>query len=117
MASSSTRGQTVVYTGDVQASLYNSAGTNANSPAQTSIQNLAIGFNAIVPPGGGTVPTALTIIPPVGNVNLMVLKGITGDTGIPLHKTDPTTVALDVSFTTLGITVTVGITGVRFIWS
>ncbi len=47
-----------------------------------------------------TVPantTAMLLIPPSGNVGTITLKGVTGDTGVLLHKTKPTCVALDTS--------------------
>lgn len=117
MATSSTRSQTVTFSGDVNAALAQAAAANANSPGQTTIQNLAAGANTINAPGGGTVPTSVTIIPPAGNVNLLTLKGIAGDTGIPIHKTDPTTIALDSSFASFVLNAAAITNGVRLIWS
>jgi hypothetical protein len=114
---SSVRAQSITYTGDVNASLTQNAATNTNSPAQTQIQNLALGSNVINAPGGGTVPTALTVVPPAGNVTLITLKGIAGDTGIPLHKTDPTTISLDTSFVSLVLAAAGAVNGVRLSWS
>jgi hypothetical protein len=47
-----------------------------------------------------TVPanaTAMCIIPPSTNVGAITLKGNTADTGVKLHKTYPTVIALDAS--------------------
>lgn len=55
-------------------------------------------FAAITVPAG---TTAILIIPPSTNVGAITLKGVTGDTGIALHKTLPTVLA--VSTPTLGL--------------
>lgn len=90
---------------------------NAASPGTIVLLAAAVGFNAITVPLAGAVPTALTIIPPAGNTNSLTLKGVTGDTGIRLHNTDATRIALHSSVTTLGITVGTAITNLRLIWS
>jgi hypothetical protein len=118
MAITSTRTTQLGFSGDITQNIIQSALANVASPGQTDKVSLAIGFNAITPPSNtGDVITCLTIIPPAGNVNLITLKGVTGDTGIPLHKTDHTQIALDSTFTTLGLTVTVAVIGVRLVWS
>lgn len=109
---------TLTFTGDTQQTQDISASPNQASPANEQLVNLSIGANAFpVPVGGGTVPTRVTIVPPVGNTNVITLKGVSGDTGFPLHKTDPTTIALDPTFTTLTLTVSSLVSGVRIIWS
>jgi hypothetical protein len=45
------------------------------------------------------------------------LKGVTGDTGVVLHKTDPSTIALNSPTTTLCLTASAQIDGVRLVWS
>jgi hypothetical protein len=120
MAVTSTRTMVITFTGDVQETQPVNAATNATSPGVTTIiASLASGFNAItVLTAAGFVPTAVTIIPPAANVVTLTLKGITGDTGIALHLTDPTTIALAASVTTFGLTVgAAGIVGLRLIWS
>jgi hypothetical protein len=51
-----------------------------------TIQNIALsmGANTITIPTGTTM---MVIQPPAGNTILVTLKGVAGDTGIPLHKT------------------------------
>ncbi|HWY36518.1 MAG TPA: hypothetical protein VNX68_17875 [Nitrosopumilaceae archaeon] len=119
MATNSNRTHTITYSGDINAVLVQSAVVNANSPGETQIMSLAIGANVITPPGGGTVPTAVTIQPNPAFVTSITLKGVAGDTGIPLHKTDPTTIALDPSFVSLVLVNNSAgiIPGVRLTWT
>jgi len=117
MATASARTQTITFTGDVTATQTNAAASNAASPGQVEIKSLASGANTITVPTGGATCVAVTIIPPAGNVTTITLKGVTGDTGVGLHLTDPTTVGLASSVTTFCLTTGGAITGVRFVWS
>jgi hypothetical protein len=117
MAVSSNRTVTVALTGDVTYSQSFSAAANSASPGQNDIVTLASGANTITPPTGGTTPKAVTIIPPVGNVNTITLKGITGDTGVVLHKTDPAVISLNSPTSTFVLTASAEIAGVRLIWT
>jgi hypothetical protein len=58
---------------------------------------------------------AATIIPPSGNVVTLTLKGITGDTGVGLHLTQPTSLALATG-AAFGITAGATVT-IRIIWT
>lgn len=58
------------------------------------------GFQNLSPPSGAT---AVLIIPASGNAQTLTLKGVTGDTGVLLNKTQPTVVALDTS-PSIGVT-------------
>lgn len=117
MAATSTRTSTVTFTGDVTGTEVSTAATNAVSPAQIEIKTLASGANTITVPTGGSTPTACTIIPPSANALAITLKGVSGDTGIRIHNTDPTTIALDSSVSTFVLNAANTITGCRFIWS
>lgn len=117
MSTSSTRRIELGFTGDVATQATVAAATNTLSPAITNLVSLASGANTITPPTGGSSPKALTIIPPSGNVVTITLKGVTGDTGILLHPTDPTTIALGSTTNTLTITTSAILTGLRLIWS
>jgi hypothetical protein len=118
LAVTSSRTVQVQFAGDIIQQTILSALDNAVSPGKDDIVTLAIGANLITAPViTNLVVTGLTIIPPAGNVNLIVLKGVTGDTGINLHKTDPTSIALDITFVSLVLTVTVQVNGVRLIWT
>lgn len=66
----------------------------ANSTSVGDSQTLSFAaatFQAIVAPA---TATAALIIPPAANVGTITLKGVTGDTGILLSKTQPTVLAL-----------------------
>lgn len=117
MSVSSTRSQSIVLTGDVTGTETVSAATNAASPGSITIHSLASGANTITVPTGGSTVTAATILPPTGNTQTITLKGVTGDTGVGLHLTDPTTIALASSVTTFCLTAGGTITGLRIYWS
>lgn len=62
------------------------------------------GFTSVVLP---TAPTKLiVIVPPPANVQAVTLKGITGDTGIPLSASEAT--ILCTTTTTLGLALAAG---------
>ena len=117
MATTSTRTNTLNFTGDVVGSEILAAATNTVSPGQMEIKTLASGANTITVPTGGSTPTAVTIVPPIGNTVTLTLKGVTGDTGIAMHLTDPTTIALASSVTTFVLTTNAILTGIRFYWT
>lgn len=107
----------ITYSGDVDGEQQLDAADNADSPAMVELKTLAIGANTITVPTAGTVPTAVTIVPPTDNTTSLTLKGVTGDTGVRLHDTDPTTIALDDSVTSFCLTAAAEIIGVRLYWS
>lgn len=113
----SNRTTTIVYAGGVVGSESISATQNSNSPGNIQIITLASGFNSIAVPGGGTLPTAVIIIPPAGNSTQITLKGITGDTGIILHPTDHSVIALNSAQTTIGLTAAAQIVGLTLMWT
>lgn len=107
----------ITYSGDVDGEQQLDAADNADSPAMVELKTLAIGANTITVPTAGTVPTAVTIVPPTDNTESILLKKVTGDTGIRIHDTDPTTIALDDSVTSFCLTAGAEIIGVRLYWS
>jgi len=117
MAVEAFRQLVIVFTGAVTGTETVNAANNANSPGEIEIRTLASGANTITVPTSGTVATAVTLIPPVGNVNLITLKGVAGDTGVALHLTDPTTIALGAAVTTFVLNAAATVTGIRLIWS
>lgn len=117
MTATAARNINVNYSGDVDANNNFPAASNTTSPATISVINLTNGPTTITPPDGGTTPKGVTIIPPVGNVADITLKGVTGDTGVLLHPTDPTSLGLGSTTGTFVLTATTGITGVRLFWS
>lgn len=116
MAVASARTQTITYTGDVTGTESVAAAANVASPGSITIHTLALGANTITIPVGATC-TAATIVPPSGNLQTLTLKGVTGDTGVPLHLTDPTTLALPSTSTTFVLTAGGVITALRIYWS
>ena len=94
-----------------------SAAANTVSPGQTDLVTLASGANTITPPAGGSTPKACTIIPPASNIITITLKGVTGDTGVSLHLTDPSSIALGSPTATFVLTAGAELAGVRLIWT
>jgi len=117
MATTSIRTISISFTGDVSAVVPANEANNALSPGKIDIVTLVIGANTITPPTGGSTPVACTIIPPTSNTATITLKGVTGDTGVVLHKTHSTTIALNSPTSTFVLTVSAEIIGVRLIWS
>jgi hypothetical protein len=120
MSTTSSRTIQIEFSGDADLNLIQSALDNEDSPGMSVIQTLTIGDNTITAPVvSGIVVSALTIIPPAANTSLITLKGVAGDTGIGLHLTDPSSIALDIvtPFTSLVLSAAAEIVGVRLIWS
>lgn len=119
MATTSNRTISVVFTQasapGFAASNSFAAAANTLSPGVSEFKDLASGANTITPPAG--TPKACTIIPPANNAVSLTLKGVTGDTGVGLHLTDPTSIALASSTATFVLTAGAAISGVRFVWS
>lgn len=67
--------------------------TIANSPTTDAISLLvcSTGFNSISPP---TNAVGVIILPPAANTVTLTLKGVTGDTGVGLHLTNPSCISL-----------------------
>lgn len=117
MSITSTRVTTTVFTGDVSATYVAQAASNTNSPGTSYLTSLTTGNNTITPPTGGSVPNSVTITPPAGNTQTITLKGVSGDTGISLHKTNPCTITLFDPTSTFVLVAGGAITGMRFTWS
>lgn len=112
MTVTSTRRIIANFSGDVVAQMDENAANNSSSPGEIEIITLGTGNNAIVPPTGSV---ACTIIPPSGNTSIITLKGVNGDTGVPLHLTDPTSFGINTGATFVLNAVTQ--VTVRIIWS
>ena len=111
------RSTTITYSGDTTGTEVIPAADSLASPGSIEIKTLSSGLNTITVPTGGATVVAVTIVPPTGNTTSITLKGVTGDTGVRLHNTDPTTIAIDPSVTTFALTTGGIITGVRLYWS
>lgn len=117
MASTAKRTTTITYSGDVGGTEAIAAADNTASPAQVQIVTLASGANTITVPTGGTTPKCCTIMKPSDNATAITLKGVTGDTGVALHLTDPDSISIGATVTTFVLTAGAQIIGVRLFWS
>jgi hypothetical protein len=90
------------------------AASNTTSPAQEQLVTLTTGTTTVTVPSNAV---ACTIVPPAGNTNSITLKGVTGDTGIRIHNTDPTSLAFHSTVSAFALTVATTTTGVRLHWT
>lgn len=89
---------------------------NASSPGVSTVVDLSSGDNTItVPTGGSSSPVALIILPPSGNTTAITLKGNAGDTGVALHKTNPSVIGFD-GTPTIILNAGAAITGLRYLF-
>ena len=110
MSVTAVRTTSVNYSGDeaTAGTGISQSSTNTDAPSiGSSLVNLASGFNTITLPTGHTV-YGVTITPPSGNTTTLTLKGVTGDTGIPLHLTKASSVSFASATTTFGLTAGAG---------
>jgi hypothetical protein len=117
MATNASRTIELVLSGDVVGTQTHEAADNAAAPGVFELKTLASGANTITAPTGGATVSAVTIIPPAGNTVVLTLKGVSGDTGIPLHLTGPSSIALPSSVVSFVINAASTCTGVQFIWT
>lgn len=118
MSVTANRSVRLQFTGDVTWSEDFTASVNSVANAQSEVKSLSAGFNAFtIPTGGSSVPSAVTVVPATTNTIGMILKGVTGDTGIGLHINSPSCIALATTATTFGITAATTGAIVRLIYS
>lgn len=111
------RAITIQFSVGISASNTFQAADNTASPAQIEVKQLASGPNTITPPTSGVTAKAVTILPPSGNLTVITLKGVAGDTGVAIHLTDPTTIGLNSPSATFVLNAAALIDGVRLIWT
>lgn len=118
MSVNAARTVTINLTGDVIADKIFSAAQNAVSPGSITIHSLALGDNTIIVPAStGITVKAATIIPPSGNLEAITIKGIAGDTGIAISKTDPTSIAFETAPAGFVLNAGAAIPGLRIVWT
>ena len=118
MATTSNRTVSISFSGDLVSNLSFAAAANSTSPGSITIFTLSAGNNTITLPTGGSAVKSATIIPPTGNTQTLTLKGVNGDTGIALHKLDPTVVSFDTTPPANFVLNAGGtITGLRVVWA
>lgn len=113
MAINSKRSISIQFETDIGYNQTFNAVDNAASPGEIEPKALSAGANTITVPTGAT---GVTIIPPTGNVVTLTLKGISGDTGIPLALASPTSIGLASGSSSFVLTAG-GTVTVRLIWS
>ncbi len=85
-----------------EGAMHTAPGTVSVATAKPLRQRMTISaFTAVLIPAGTTV---VIVIPPAANTQTLTLKGVTGDTGIALNKTKPTTLLVDAAVTSIGLT-------------
>jgi len=117
MAVQAIRVISITFSGDVAATVNANAATNAASPGKIDIITMSAGDTTVTPPTGGSTPVAVAIIPASCNTATITLKGIGADTGVVLHKTDPSNIALNSPTTPFVLTCSGTVTGCRLVWT
>jgi hypothetical protein len=98
----STRQTLITFQGDVNSNFTIAAASNSSTPAGNYLIYLAAGNNTIqILPG----LTGITFYPQPTNTTAVILKGSNSDTGVAMHKTDHTSLALDPSTTAIVLNV------------
>lgn len=77
---------------------------------------LNTGDNTVIVPSLTGQPTTVIIQFPAGNTNLVKLKQVGGDSGVPLHKTAPTFLSIDTTEVTFILNAAAPVAGVAFTW-
>jgi len=78
--------------GDLEFAQDFSSAENDTSPGQIQLLELTTGANTISVPDD---TVAAVVIPPVINTETITLKGISGDTGVSLHPSNPSLIGLN----------------------
>ncbi len=118
MAVNAARTITINLTGDVISDKIFAAIQNSVSPGSITVHALVTGANTItVPLVSGITVKAATIIPPAGNIQSIILKGVTGDTGVVISKVDPTSISFEAAPVNFVLTAGGSIDGLRIVWT
>lgn len=113
MPVTSNRKITINWADDVEYTQEFEASVNPLGSGQNQLVDLASGANTITVPANAI---GVTIIPPANNAVAILLKKVTGDTGIALSLLDPCSLSL-AGVTSFVLTAADVITGVRLIYS
>lgn len=91
--------------------------SNYSPTSDVTVTTASATFQALtaLAPGITANTRFIVLIPPVGNSTAITLKGVTGDTGIPLNPNGVAVVTPTSSVATWGITTASAITGLRII--
>ena len=118
MATTVSRQLQLLYSGDINNNMIKSAADNVAAYGGPYLVRLLSGDNTITAPiVTGVTIGGLSIVPPAGNTTLIKLKSVTTDAGVPIHKTDLTSLGLDSTFVSLVLNAAAEIDGVLLAWS
>lgn len=107
----------IIFSGDQQSEFVWGSGSLINSPAFSELVTLPIGDNEVpVPLVEGFVYHGVAIVPPNANVTEPVLKGATGEVGIPLSASHASVIQLGANPVSLILGVDDEIVGLRLVW-
>lgn len=113
MAVTSNRSITTTMTSDITFSRSDSAAESTTAPGVIEKKDWSSGNNTVTVPSGSK---GVTIKPPTGNTQALILKGVNGDTGVAIHKTDPTSLGLETG-ATIVVNAAGTVTGVVLVWT
>jgi len=114
MAVASSRSISTAMSGELTFVRSDAAADNATGPGVIEKKDLSSGNNTITVPSGSK---GVTMKPPSSNTQALILKGVAGDTGVGIHKTDPTSIGLETTTTTFVINAAGSVTGVVLVWT
>lgn len=118
MAATANRQIAINVSGDSIINKIYEAAENAASPGSITVHSLSVGANTItIPSSSGISVKGATIVPPSGNTQSLILKGVSGDTGITISNTDPTSIAFETAPASFVLTAGGTIAGLRIIWT
>lgn len=118
MAVTSNRSIQIIFSGSVKYSQEFAAASNATSVGVSELYSLTTGANIItVPEPSGFLVSGVTIIPPAGNTATLTLKGVSGDTGVGIHPTDPTSIGIATGTTSFVLSASAGVAGLRIVFT
>jgi len=113
MSVTSDRSVTINWSQDVTYQQTFEAVTSTTGPGWNQLVSVTTGLVITIPSNA----VAVTIIPPVANTTALTIKGVTGDTGIGIGASDPSSFALSTTQTTLVLAAASTTSGVRVIFS
>ena len=112
MAITSNLGITVDIAGDVTFLQRFDCAAHVGSPGEISL--VALSTSPVTLSNASNSALGILILPPAGNTVAITLKGVTGDTGFALSKTNPT--FLSIPATTPFVLVAASPVVIRVIW-
>ena len=117
MAGTATVTTTVIITGG-NAGTVNEQNSFSNTSAneQVTSQALSNGSTTINVPTLPVQATGVVIIPPTTNTFIITLKGVAGDTGVPISRTAATTIPFDSTPPASFVLTSTGVVNMQFRW-